>query len=108
LQRQGGLAQRRDRRVVLGFHLLGGRQFVHRRILCRRHHMLFLERLRLALRERSQRGLVELQRRVTEVEVMLLLLLLLLPLPLLCLEQRGRLGEYVGHLTAEDRVLVNG
>lgn len=61
--------------------------------------MLLLKRLRLALRERSQRGVLELQRRVMKVEVMLLLLLLL------CLERRRCLGEYVGHLTVERSVL---
>jgi hypothetical protein len=49
--------------------------------------------------------MLERHRRVTKVVVLLLLLLLLL---LLCLERGCCLGEYVGHLTVEGRVLKNG
>jgi hypothetical protein len=61
--------------------------------------MLLLEGLHLALW-----GVIELQRRVASVEMLLLLLLLLL---LLCLKRRRGLGEYIGNLRLEDRVLMN-
>ena len=59
--------------------------------------MLFLKRLHLALL-----GVVELRRWVMSIEVVMLLLLLR------WLERRRCLGEYIGHLILEDRMLMNG